>query len=134
MAENVNIPLIRKVVEWAEAEAAKPAIDCRWYQADWSINSWTQALRLVLANAGTPMLAADFALATRIEPYCGTCYCIAGYVTHLAGDMDDLIGVSDVIARNALGITDGQADILFNAFNTIGDVRRIAEDIAGERL
>ena len=31
----VNIPLLRKAVEWAEAEAAKPPELCEWEQGFW---------------------------------------------------------------------------------------------------
>ena len=28
---DVNIPLLRKAVEWVEEQAARPAIDRQWY-------------------------------------------------------------------------------------------------------
>ena len=77
----VNIPLLRKAVEWAEAEAL----------------------------------------------------CIAGKVAFdLTGNMSYFD--AEPIAREALGLDNGQAIRLFNQWNDIEDVRRIAEDIAGERL
>ena len=35
MSNEVNIPLLRKAVEWAEAEATKPEIDREWDQSNW---------------------------------------------------------------------------------------------------
>ena len=69
-------------------------------------------------------------------PECGTTYCIAGYVCEVAGldtntyahDAADLLGIK----YNGYGEEAG--DLLFHANNSIEDVRRIAEDIAGERL
>lgn len=109
----VNIPLLRKAVEWAEAEAAKPLPESQWYQG-----------------------------AFRQEKACGTAYCIAGYVAQ----MQDPRYAKDVwaggkfvgeTAAEALGIKSSmgtEPGHLFYSGNTIEDVRRIAEDIAGERL
>lgn len=119
-APEVNIPLLRKAVEWAEAEAAKPKSQSLWHQGAWS------------ETAG-----------------CGTAYCIAGYVAQVVDaryeQSQNVEGVHvSNFAAEALGIG-GQVDScgqenctctvdLFSASNTIADVRRIAEDIAGERL
>lgn len=110
-----NIPLLRKAVEWAEAEAAKPAADRQWYQEDYE----------------TP--------AEIIGRSCGTCFCIAGWVCHtIDGEVSDQPGYR---AADLLGIDPdkhhGTETGLFWDYNSIQDVRRIAEDIAseaGERL
>lgn len=106
---NVNVPLLRKAVEWAEAEAAKPYSEfCQWDQAE-----WVQ------------------------QTYCGTRFCIAGYVAQLqdarfAGSSVVDGRTAQKVAAEALGC--GHASALFAVTNTIEDVRRIAEDLAGERL
>lgn len=112
---SVNIPLLRKAVEWAEAEAAKPdQTQCEWYQRQWVIP------------------AADIGRA------CGTCYCIAGYVALVSGIEVDCMAEENAAAL--LGINPrlhNSFEGLFAVDNTIEDVRRIADEIAagaGERL
>lgn len=117
--QNVNVPLLRKAVEWAEAEAAKPWEECRWHQASWSANPW-DVFRW--HNDTLQSKAAG----------CGTCYCVAGYVGELEG-FDHRGSVSE-FAQDTLGLSDYDANRLFHASNTIEDVRRVAEEIAGERL
>ena len=112
---NVNVPLLRKAVEWAEAEAAKPVDQSHWNQMDWVS-----------------------------ERACGTAYCIAGYVAQLQDerlvsqstiyDEDGKYLSSRLVAMEALGLTPPQAGVLFWGANSIEDVRRIAEDLAGEPL
>lgn len=129
----VNIPLLRKAVEWAEAEAAKGFERSEWYQADWVVTPEMRAefARVQRAHGATQVLG----VASK-APECGTCYCIAGYVTHEIEAVP--VGSNHPswidIARPALGLNEHQADQLFAANNTIEDVRRIAESIAGERL
>lgn len=114
----VNIPLLRKAVEWAEAEAAKPDRYCEWWQASYKLDG------------------------EDIGRECETCYCIAGYVVHLNGGLppDGDYEDYDEIAANLLGIDTDHHNFgsgLFNGDNKIEDVRRIAEQIAaeaGERL
>lgn len=119
MTENtqVNIPLLRKAVEWAEAEAAKPPELCEWYQAAYC-------------------LPQDIIRAVGRSPECGTCYCVAGYVATLVSpgwyQADELAAPG--IAMEALGLDPVGRLRLFAMGNTIEDVRRIAEEIAGERL
>lgn len=134
---NVNVPLLRKAVEWAEVEAAKPAIDCEWNQRGWVTLPWERAEQLLAGADEIP---------DAVEAHCGTAYCIAGYVANLSGFWSDkeragagvewgVDGehVSD-FAQAKLGIDDAGASDLFYANNTIEQVRSIAETIAGERL
>jgi hypothetical protein len=123
---DVNIPLLRKAVEWAEAEAAKPERLSAWNQSWWAVQP---------ESLGR-------------STDCGTCYCIAGFIAsmqelqeapseYVPTDIDFVgldggrVDASDV-AMKALGVTDDKG--LFYAGNTIEDVRRIAESIAGESL
>jgi len=113
----VNIPLLRKAVEWAEAEAAKP----------WELSEWNQA-----EVAVEPQWLQSESGEQKADE-CGTCYCIAGYIAALDGVMVNRMEY----AAGVLGIprTDSMTvSPLFASQNTIEDVRRIAESIAGERL
>jgi hypothetical protein len=120
-----NIPLLRRVVKWAEAEAAKTDGACLWDQGSW---------------------------AERTD--CGTTYCIAGYTVLIAlpqaemREDEDECGLLNLyvdgerawwgdIAASVLGITHEERLNLFAASNNIDDVRFFAEQIAeraGERL
>lgn len=131
-AAEVNIPLLRKAVEWAEAEAAKPPGQCLWLQAEWmtfpedhkSEHSWSAGLR---EENG---LTAE----------CGTTHCIAGWIGATMGDGFDRNWVNaegvavEEFAAEALGLSRCDAMALFRGTNTIEDVRRIAESLAGEPL
>ena len=122
-----NLPLLRKCVEWAEAEAAKTDGTCAWDQTTW--------------------MERDTA--------CGTTYCIAGYAVAVAGHEVGAevtmcsIGCCAEIKVNGepaswvetgatlLGLDYSTALRLFDADNRIDDVRIVAEGIAeraGERL
>lgn len=142
----VNIPLLRKCVEWAEAEAAKPDVECRWEQREYVTVPYIRAHNIASRRMGdVPWVYGNEwcerrdALASELEPECGTCYCIAGYVGQ---QLDERYARSatvdnrhvDSFARGALGLNSSQAEQLFDSDNSIEDVRRIAEEIAGERL
>lgn len=107
----INIPLLRKAVEWAEAEAAKPEVESAWFQP----------------GIITP--------GEEIGRTCGTAYCIAGYIAHLV-DPASVIADPIRVAFNALGIPmEFETDHgLFIGENSIEDIRRAAEELAGERL
>jgi hypothetical protein len=142
---DVNIPLLRKAVEWAEAEAAKPWEVSEWNQADWVAHPkklWHQtrdALGRFIRGGERKTKAED----------CGTCFCIAGKVAYDVGAvpinynsgflnglmmLDGREEWADQIAQKELGLTDKDAANLFKATNKIEDIRKIAENIAGERL
>lgn len=120
--EGVNIPLLRKAVEWVETQAELSLSDghCEWDQTLW---------------AG--------------KTSCGTTYCVAGYVAFLEGwNLTPTPGIEHIslcskdgksahipdIAHKVLGLNRWQRDSLFNSTNGASDVRRIAEEIAGEPL
>jgi hypothetical protein len=131
----VNIPLLRKAVEWAEVEAAKPPELREWEQNWWVLTPEERAKRREYAEeSGDPDYYAPFEVAAYYKaPECGTAYCIAGFVAAHEGSTETGMRVQDV-ACDALGIYTQEAEALFASQNTIADVRRIAEEIAGERL
>lgn len=133
----VNIPLLRKVVEWVESqEALAFSKDRRWYQGAWFRKDRD----------------ADQAVQDRNDPMCGTAMCVAGkvafdagwkpvYVDHggeyLYADDATKGGVTkpiEEIAAAELGLPWEVADELFGADNTAEHIREIAEHIAGEAL
>ena len=124
-----NIPLLRKAVEWVEAQAALPEIDREWMQSDWLATPHDRALwNFNLYGQAAEVVAA----------HCGAAYCVAGWIAQgvdpryaTASEVDG-VHAADV-AAGALGL-DGDQDVLFHGSNTAADVRRIAEEIAGERL
>jgi hypothetical protein len=135
----VNVPLLRKAVEWAETEAAKPRELCEWEQNFWHLPPSMRALRLESARRAEESpeeyWGEEEASAYTKAPECGTCYCVAGFIVSQRIDIRDISGWSiPDQAAEFLGIDYKDAQPLFDADNTIEDVRRIAEDLAGERL
>lgn len=128
----VNIPLLRKAVEWAEAEAAKPWEISQWSQGDWV----TRFDPLDPVEPSPVEIEAGWASEGQVKSSeCGTCFCIAGYVAvAIMGESPDVAFHVEGIAAKGLGIKGEVAESLFDCDNTIEDVRRIAESIAGERL
>lgn len=156
----VNIPLLRKAVEWAEAEAAR-GVASQWYQGSWSAD-YREIVSERLWNGRTLPEAQDGEAWEAImrdhrikveqvvaEATCGTAYCIAGYVAHVSGFVDadgwldweralKQLGLPSggwaTIAAALLGIDPFDAEPLFAAANTVEQVREIAEEIAGGLL
>lgn len=115
-----NIALLRKAIEWAEE------------QQDSGTNLWDQNIWLSKRD-------------------CGTSYCIAGYMGQLmepAFRDDDLaeeknlqnpMGLMGVVhvseyVRNRLGLTVNQAAVLFQATNTIDNLKDIFETVTNEKF
>jgi hypothetical protein len=127
-SRTVNIPLLRKAVEWVEEQEKRPLHQRQWNQGHYvHYNIWAG---LKVDDLG----------------YCGTTYCVAGYVGQLLEPRysDDALPVGRLgepdlphvndFAAEALGLTTPQADLLFSGSNTASQVRRIAERLAGEKL
>lgn len=145
----VNVPLLRKVVEWAEAEAAKPREISEWEQSMWESDPHENLFFDPNAVDYIESQNEYVKQAYKKSDECGTCYCIAGYtasITLRPGETmrdgriylngKDVCHSSDR-AIEELGLPVDKYDFmpqLFDAANTIEDVRRIAEGIAGERL
>lgn len=151
----VNVPLLRKTVEWVEEQAALHWRHREWRQSDWVSPPPGADTDGTCSNATCrccePQRRALRARAT--GPACGTAYCLAGYIGHL----DGVLATIPVIARDGtvvevetdrttdgehvsryaarrLGLTGETEHPLFNASNTAQEIRRIAEKIAGEPL
>lgn len=133
----VNVPLLRKAVEWAETEASKPE-GGRWMQGTWmfQVDEFLNDMHNSFATVEDRLAWLE---SEHIDPTCGTAYCIAGYVAQLMNPEyreRHVIGGRHLadFATDELGISDDEADRLFAASNTIEDIRRVAEEIAGGKL
>lgn len=149
-----DIPRLRKAVEFAEASAAAYGPDLEDIFATGGVDTaWYQGFYVALIREPT---AEDVLSGQATVQSCGTAYCIAGYtVAQLPGYSEKLVPragptcavlkpylngrpIADLeiaeLARRELGLTRGQADQLFDGGNSVEDVRRIAEEIAGEPL
>lgn len=78
---NVDVPKLRKVVEWARVQDAleQRGKDSEWYQSSWV----SHAHENICENP-----ACWDCEEARKRARCGTRYCLAGYVAHLDGVME----------------------------------------------
>jgi len=130
----VNVPLLRKAVEWVESEVAKPWEIREWDQEDWVSDSHRDPEFRQYAESKDLNIKAA---------HCGTAYCVAGYIAQLHNPVfeknemalidGNRVHSSDYAAR-LLGLDDQQAHRLFYGGNSAERVREVAEELAGERL
>lgn len=134
----VNIPLLRKMVEWVETEEKLPSVKRTWYQGTWF-------------RERIPNLVSDV-VNLKEQGYCGTNMCIAGKIVEDAGwefvdpvpngafkycygaTKDGVFKPIREVAGDELGLDREKANQLFQGWNRAPDLRRIAERYAGERL
>lgn len=131
----LNLPLLRECVEWAEMEA-KQGPWSHWYQGCWAI-----PYEEVMSHRGVTLGEGQTA--------CGTAYCIAGYAAYSQGMVTPdgtALDISIVSAKcpdlpyvafqelgaHLLGLTQDEGDRLFRGTNTIEQVREIAEGICAD--
>jgi len=147
-----NIPALRKAVEWAEAQEALEPLRREWYQYDWVSTPVTHAQLLAEREYGLVRLSEAWEeKVSELATECGTAYCVAGYtVVELMGydaphgwvETDDGERHVANVAAEYLGIPllrNGERHSppeghLFHGENSAAEIRRIAEDLAGERL
>ena len=135
----VNIPLLRKMVEWVEEQDKLPVLEREWEQGEWVTDDNNLIAYNTTSYGQRNMM--------RIEAnWCGTAYCIAGKIAadHMEADGLHLLDNDFLVDESGkeMCISDYAADKLgvfydsrlFDAANTAEDVRRIAEYIAGEPL
>lgn len=135
----IDIPLLRKGVEWVEDEATKPWSDRVWHQDYWIMSAET-------AHPSDSELKRGEAERGQTKNFCGTCYCFAGNIAAWDGfrvydaferaknpETGETVD-PDTYATERLGLTYEQAEALFDGDNSAEDIRRIAEEIAGQRL
>ena len=150
----VNIPLLRKEVEWVEEQDKLP----------YTVREWNQRVYV------EPLFDTSLNNANRkrqelgMANHCGTAYCVAGhigaqldkrfardssivvtkddplvqylgeeYITALNREGTVLVHVEHV-ATKALGLSGYDASRMFSGSNSAEDIRRIAEEVAGEKL
>lgn len=116
-----NIPELRKTVEWVEAQSQLLPSERDWNQSTWIY----------------PRRSDDAQMSV-----CGTWRCFAGEVALRHGfpvasraQLADgnIVPIKEFAAYH-LGIDISQANQLFAASNGAAEIRRIAEEIAGEPL
>lgn len=121
MTDNVNIPVLRKAVEWVEEQDKFPAETRSWNQYG-IITSEEYRVRSLKHEQG-----------------CGTGYCIAGYIAETFAPEE--LAAGQPVIRTAMRvlnltlhdlITTGQT--LFAAENSAAQIRTYAEKLAGEKL
>jgi len=142
----IDVPLLRKAVEWVEEQEKLPTEERGWYQGSWG--------RRENAERTLPLHKLD----KEEQGYCGTNMCLAGHIAVLAGweiEYDwrgfgnfcyateatkggRTLDIQD-IAIKELGADKGDNDLslvhnLFHGENTAHDIRQSAEMLAGERL
>lgn len=130
----VNVPLLRKALEWVEYQASLPLIDREWRQEGFITlpeNIAAMMLKFTPVYEGTKL--------EQVANHCGTAYCVAGYVGQLlepAYALDEFHGGQHVgeFAKQELGLTNGQADALFDGCNSAQTIRALCEQFAGEAL
>lgn len=133
-----NLPLLRKILEKIDLEPDS------WVQGCWAVD-WNSITGRLLANR--------HGHARLTYPACGTAYCVAGHAADMTGWTPSGWSIGEassywtngdgrersirVIARNALGLTQLEAELLFDGGNTRSRVQYLAEGIAmraGEKL
>ena len=132
----VNIPLLRKEVEWVEEQDQLPLIDRRWDQRTYFTSAFNHAHRLMveLINGKSMGSNTDFArLVENVSGHCGTAYCLAGHVA-IMHEPDNHDESEAAIARRLLGLDFVQAEQLFSGGNTAKEIRFLAEYFAGQKL
>lgn len=123
----IDVPLLRKAVEWVEAEAQKEWRDREWIQGSW------------------------FMVRESDTGFCGTACCVAGWVAMQDesvtmevgpyGEPTDRVTTSGghtmhvaEYARDRLGLEEWEADVLFSGANDAEDIRHLAEQFVGDEL
>lgn len=130
-----NIPRLRKAVEWVEFNAELPEIDRDWMQESYIAGPVDRACRMLRSMDLVPR-------AERVNvlvPHCKTAYCVAGYIGQLGDKRYERADVVNGVhvgeyARQQLGLTQHQANLLFDGSNDAPKIRRLCEEFAGEPL
>ncbi len=128
----IDVPKLRKLVEWVEEQDVLAENDRVWDQ-----ELWFHQDNLAIARA----------VEDKYDPYCGTSMCIAGKLAFDAGWLpvidhaddkatkDGVTKYYSEIGAEELGLDNNTQEFeLFNASNSASDIRAIAEDYAGKRL
>lgn len=126
-----NLPLLRKIL------AQIDAVPESWVQSTWGL-VWNSLTGDIIADQRRQ--------SGQARATCGTAYCIAGHVAVLTGwepsgwsmgeassywmDEDGRERRVSVIARDALGLTNEEAEMLFHGDNSRSEVQLLAEIIA----
>lgn len=129
---NLNVDLLRRHVEWVEAQDGLPEGERDWDQGYW-----------LSPKAGSVDESVEI-LRGRREWDCGTYRCLAGNIALEGGGRpasgsgvilpDGQLVWVEKYAAELLGIDRPELAILFDSLNTAVDIRREAERLAGGPL
>jgi hypothetical protein len=132
LERSVNVPLLRKTLEWAHEEWNKKL---RGEISEWAQGTWMTSTTNIYGTERTVE-------ALRAGTACGTACCIAGKVALDDGwHQDGMSGLGGTLRRDGetdnafdigqelLGLNADQAAALFSGYNTIYSLYRIARDI-----
>jgi hypothetical protein len=134
---DVDVPLLRKGVEWVLAESERSTDERSWFQRWWRtrrVNEQGQACGTALCLAGyicemdpswewrDETLRHDFGPPVRSE--------LVKMSAHQAGPNGDTAGVH---ASRLLGLTYDEANALFHESNTAETIRSLAREICESR-
>lgn len=137
MTNTVNVPLLRKGLEWVEEQAALPVTRRRWNQGSYVV-PWRRWLLSQVSAA--EYHKAVFQSETGALFDCGTACCFAGYIAQEAEPGFNELSIEDQsqsardVAIKHLGISEWEARHLFNGDIGPAAIRSICEKIAGEPL
>lgn len=123
----INVPLLRKALEWAEAENEKP--DCLWNQRWWVQTN----------ECGTSYCQAGYIGQLLEDAYRENEYVSFRELEHkefvdpdLIGDLEGNYHVA-YYAEKALGLTHNQAILYFDATNSLQRLKQLFESFTGEK-
>ena len=126
-----QVALLEDAVAWVQAEADKPLRDRQWDQSNWRLSAFDHASEILWEE---DVMRPDLDDILRVADHCGTAFCLAGYVgqkldpRYREYSTVDGVHVSE-FARDALGISESDADMLFEASNKASMIRDFAEQI-----
>lgn len=143
----LNLELLRQHIGWIEKAASAPdAVDLQWDQSLW-VHSTDPDLFEPLLNEVTGRPTGYYRLDVK-EGFCNTACCLAGSVaisegqpqfTRDGADEDFTASFMETgepiesFARDQLGLTERESDVMFNGNNSVDDLIRLAEAVCLRR-
>lgn len=139
----LNIELLRDAVEWVEWQNTLDVEKREWTQGVWFAD--LDRLRQGHTPAYSSLWAGiseEFQQEVAEErTECGTAYCVAGYIVQKElgvnylkkmFSLDHFAGSTGANAAELLGISESEADMLFDEDNDASDIRIEAEALAAK--
>jgi len=159
-----NKELLERTLKQVKAEKDKPLEETTWWQQRWAsgLKNTGRKVTAMFSDARSYWAPVNLPASREMEVEvmevdCGTAFCVAGHAALFAGDTfvrpvgitftrgetsfvmtheGEIMGISER-AQGLFGITDSEAQRLFDGSNSWHKVKRVARDICekrGERL